>query len=120
MNNEKSRKKAKNSLKEWHKNNDNPFLGKTHSEESKKKISEAKKGKVFENVICPHCDKEGAGPNMKRYHFDNCKENPDKTNKKEYKKSIYKKVVCPHCNKEGSTANMKRYHFDNCKFKEKE
>lgn len=22
---------------------------------------------------CPHCNKEGAGPNMARYHFDNCK-----------------------------------------------
>lgn len=23
--------------------------------------------------ICPHCAKEGKGPQMKRYHFDNCK-----------------------------------------------
>ena len=22
---------------------------------------------------CPHCNKEGAGPMMKRWHFDNCK-----------------------------------------------
>lgn len=25
---------------------------------------------------CPHCGKTGKGPNMKRYHFDNCKANP--------------------------------------------
>ena len=23
--------------------------------------------------ICPHCNKSGSTPNMKRYHFDNCK-----------------------------------------------
>lgn len=23
--------------------------------------------------VCPYCGKEGKGPNMKRYHFDNCK-----------------------------------------------
>jgi hypothetical protein len=26
--------------------------------------------------ICPHCAKEGKGPQMKRYHFDNCKSQP--------------------------------------------
>jgi hypothetical protein len=24
-------------------------------------------------LTCPHCNKVGKGPNMKRYHFDNCK-----------------------------------------------
>lgn len=24
-------------------------------------------------VVCPHCSKVGAGPNMTRYHFTNCK-----------------------------------------------
>jgi hypothetical protein len=24
-------------------------------------------------LTCPHCNKEGRGPNMKRYHFENCK-----------------------------------------------
>lgn len=37
------------------------------------------KGRVFKEkhkrkeYICPHCGKVGKGPNMKRYHFDNCK-----------------------------------------------
>lgn len=26
---------------------------------------------------CPHCGYEGSGGNMSRYHFDNCKRNPD-------------------------------------------
>lgn len=69
------------------------------SEETKKKISEAlniyyasdkykedKKNKkqyvrtkktVYPIVTCPHCNKQGANNNMKRWHFDNCK---NKTN----------------------------------------
>lgn len=31
------------------------------------------KGTKFPSVTCPHCHKSGAGSNMKRYHFDNCK-----------------------------------------------
>jgi hypothetical protein len=27
---------------------------------------------------CPHCGKEGAGPAMKRFHFDNCKKKENK------------------------------------------
>lgn len=27
-------------------------------------------------MVCPHCSKIGKGPNMKRYHFDNCKQKP--------------------------------------------
>ena len=74
----------------------NPFYGKTHSKETmgnrkqsnlekygventsqldevKRKISQSKKGKKFPSKTCPHCSKIGSGPNMTRYHFDNCK-----------------------------------------------
>ncbi len=27
----------------------------------------------YETLVCPHCGKSGKGPNMQRYHFDNCK-----------------------------------------------
>jgi hypothetical protein len=27
----------------------------------------------YESKTCPHCDAVGKGPNMSRYHFDNCK-----------------------------------------------
>ncbi len=43
------------------------------SDESKAKISAANNGRVFPEKTCPHCGKNGAGPNMTRYHFDNCK-----------------------------------------------
>jgi hypothetical protein len=43
------------------------------SEERKKAISEALKGKhTLPLVTCPHCGFEGRA-NMKRWHFDNCK-----------------------------------------------
>lgn len=31
-------------------------------------------GYKHKKVKCPHCGKEGSGGNMKRYHFENCKE----------------------------------------------
>ena len=35
---------------------------------------EVKRAKrVYKKATCPHCNKEGAGGNMTRYHFDNCK-----------------------------------------------
>jgi hypothetical protein len=52
-------------------------FGIPHNEETKKKLSDANRGKPraipHEIVECPHCQKEGIKPNMKRWHFDNCK-----------------------------------------------
>jgi hypothetical protein len=47
--------------------------GKPKSAEARANMSAAHKGKSKPKVICPHCNKEGAGPGMKRHHFDNCK-----------------------------------------------
>lgn len=49
------------------------------TEEHNKNLSKAKLGKklsvprVCNTYECPHCGKIGKGPNMKRYHFNNCK-----------------------------------------------
>lgn len=68
----------------------NPFYGKHHTDDSKQKMSQSLIGKIRttefkENlskiysgkpkpiIQCPHCKKEGGLPQMKRYHFDNCK-----------------------------------------------
>lgn len=52
----------------------------TPSEETKKKLSNSLIGNKcgagkheLKKVQCPHCGKEGHGPNMSRYHFDKCK-----------------------------------------------
>lgn len=66
--------------------------GRKFSQDHKNKLSLAKKGKklsdevreamarsrigrkvTWKTVICPHCQKSGGTPNMKRYHFDKCK-----------------------------------------------
>lgn len=44
------------------------------SEEYRLKLSAATKGKKKKEYICPYCQKVGRGGNMKRYHFENCKE----------------------------------------------
>lgn len=58
------------------------WYGRKHSEESKQKMSTSRTGegnhmygRKLEVVGCPHCDTKGAGGSMKRWHFDNCKEN---------------------------------------------
>lgn len=68
----------------------NNFYGKNHTVDSKRKISEKLVGKIRTDefkknlsdlylgkpkpiIQCPHCKKEGGLPQMKRYHFDNCK-----------------------------------------------
>ena len=67
-----------------------PFSGKTHSVESikkikdaralqimtddtKKKIGDANRGNPKPKLTCPHCGINGGAPQLKRWHFDNCK-----------------------------------------------
>ena len=55
-----------------------PHYGKDYmKQETKEKFSEMYKGKPrlipHEIVQCAHCKKQGIKPNMKRWHFDNCK-----------------------------------------------
>jgi len=59
-------------------------LGKTPTDETRKKMSENRKGIPSLNkgvprkkVTCPYCDKEGGEGLMHRWHFENCK---NKTN----------------------------------------
>lgn len=54
--------------------------GKNKSEETRKKISESKKGKAPWNkgqkrkqLTCPYCGKVGGDGTMQRWHFNNCK-----------------------------------------------
>ena len=57
----------------WKKKISEANKGKKMSEESKKKFIESRTGMKYKEHTCPHCGKVGRGGNMKRYHFDNCK-----------------------------------------------
>lgn len=93
---QKMRKPKSEQHKEKHRGQNNPNYGNLrnyqHSDEVKEKISLGGKGlkrpKTKEHVEnwrqamsgfkhadrqCPHCSKVGAGPNMTRYHFKNCR-----------------------------------------------
>lgn len=101
-------------LREVRSGSKNPMYGKKRSLESRLKQGESRKGITFKRnnpeLVCPKCGKEGKGPNMGRYHFDNC-------GVKRTGEIKHKVVKCLYCPKEGATHLMRRYHFDNCKFR---
>ena len=71
--------------------------GTKHSEETKKKMSEATKlrnNKVYER-----------------------KKSEDERKKLSESAKNRQKVVCPYCNKIGDITGIKRWHFNNCKNK---
>jgi hypothetical protein len=76
-----------------------PLVNKTNGGEGISELAQPK-------CICPHCNKQGVGHVMKRWHFDNCA--------KISKRKCQNRLICPHCNKEGEIRNIKRWHFDNC------
>lgn len=51
------------------------LFGNKHSEKTKQKMARTHTGKKknLKTVTCTYCNKEGSGPNMSRYHFNNCK-----------------------------------------------
>lgn len=110
--------------------------GKVVSEETKRKMSESRKGHSWNKGIpkteehkqkykesrlasggwiCPESKKEqqritmkGSGNHMwGKTHDDDARRIISEANKQ--------KVTCPHCGKTGGIAIMKRWHFDNCK-----
>lgn len=100
--------------------------GYSHSLETRAKISQATKGITkpmteehlaklrchlnnTTQVACPYCNKVGQLTNMKRWHFDKCKSNPNRvvTNKKV--------LTCSICNhQQVASPNFYRYHETNC------
>lgn len=64
----------KRAISERQKGESNSFFGKTHTEESRKKISQSQKG-ICRNkeVTCPHCGKVGKSSGMGTWHFDKCR-----------------------------------------------
>ena len=78
------------------------------SEETKKKISESKRGikRTFTPEWCENISKGNVGRIVSSETKKKLKEPRNST-----------KSICPYCGKYGGGGNMKRYHFDNCKHK---
>ena len=71
-----------------------------HTEETKKKMSESRTGRIAWNAgltVTPHSDE--AKEKMRERALNR------------------KNVTCPHCEKSGDPGPMARYHFNNCKNK---
>jgi hypothetical protein len=111
------------------------------SEESRKKLSDSKKGKSYPKLteanrktaekrrgiplkqeVKDKLSKAMQGRVMTIEHKENLSKagigrpvSEETKEKMRLKNSI--KFICPHCEKEGGGSAMKRYHFDNCKLK---
>lgn len=106
------------------------FTGKTHSTETRKRLSAIAYGRVFsdstrqkisENNFAkknPDAQREHARKNAELTNSLRTQETLDKiasTVSENWKK--IENVECPHCKLQGRGGTMKRWHFDNCKSK---
>lgn len=80
----------------------NPFFGKKHSEETRRKMSIKKKGKP----VHPNSKAAMAAANLGNSY---ARANKGTTYSPQYI------MTCSVCHVSGGASNMKRYHFDNCK-----
>jgi len=87
------------------------WLGKTHSQESKKLMSKAKMGdnnpSKQKDVI------EKAKMTRKKNPFKHTEETLQKM---KGPRGRQKQLRCPHCNKTGGATGIKQWHFENCKY----
>lgn len=64
---------TKKKLSEALKGRPSPMQGRIQTDEAKAKMSAWRKGRPKPKVDCPHCNKQVAVNTAKRWHFDNCK-----------------------------------------------
>jgi hypothetical protein len=86
--------------------------GKKKSEEHKRKISEAHKGKIQGPPSEEHKRKLSIALSGEKNPMFGVKR-PEIAMKATL--ASLKKLKCPHCGIEATTGNAKRWHFDNCK-----
>jgi len=111
----------------------NPFYGKTHTEETKQKLSVAaslrtgKKNVMFGedlyNVWLEKYGEEEANIRLEQMKNKMSKTRKGRTLTPEHCKNlskakiglIYEKIECPHCRKKADPGNYNRWHGSNCK-----
>ena len=89
------------------------MLGKHHSEETKKKLS----NRIVTLEQRLKISESKKGMKFSQEHLLNLS-NINKINGAKKRGIPKPKITCPHCGKEGGNSLMTRYHFDNCKNKE--
>lgn len=100
------------------KGKNHPSFGYIHTEEARKKMSKANKGKTLskeQKKILSEFAKTRTGEKNPFHGKTHSEESKEKNRQAQLNQPI---KICPHCSLESrSAANMKRYHFDNCKHK---
>jgi len=85
-------------------------LGRPKSEEHK--LAMRSRPQDTTTLTCPHCSESGDYKNMKRWHMDRCKHNPERKN------DLEKMVTCEHCGHIAKQSpNFYRNHNKHCKSK---
>lgn len=94
------------------------LVGIAKSPETRKKISEAHKGKIYSEETKARISKNHhnfTGENNPMFG----KKHSEESRKKQSESAKQRpKVTCPHCNKTGDKPVMTRYHFDKCKVRD--
>lgn len=97
---------------EYRKKQSKPKIGLMMTEEGVLHWKETYWGKPIRT--CPHCGFKSRNGGLKRYHLENCKQNPNRP----MRRTRFPLIVCPYCEFEGkSISAMKHWHFDNCRRK---
>jgi len=99
-------------IRQHHLGGSSGMKGKKHSDETKRKQSDALKDRIFtqdhlNKLRKPNKDSSNKKGPKSESHIANMIESFNKR----------KNIQCPHCEFIGKPANAKRWHFDNCKLK---
>lgn len=94
-----------------------------HTEESKQKIRQANTGVIFTEERKEKIRQKALGRKMSEETKNKLRGRTFKHSEETLKRmsKIQKampKIKCPHCDFVGNAGNVARWHFDNCKFKE--
>ena len=117
------REKISTAVKRWYETNNNPFLGKKHTEKTKKLISEKNKGRKDSQLVKHKKSMAKIGKSRLDDFKQKCSERMRGSRNHMYGRTgnwahiNTNKQSCPHCNIETTIGNLKRWHIDNCKFK---
>ncbi len=90
--------------------------GHKHTDDTKLKMSNRKKGIPKEKVKCKFCEREISMLNHVNWHGEKCKHNPNQVlPTKPIMNSIIK--CCEYCGKETNIGSYTQWHGEKCKFK---